>query len=513
MLGRRKDRTGPDKGADRVWRRRRRVRRPSVEWLEDRLVPSAITSFPVSTAGNALSDLTAGPDGNLWFSDGVEVGRITPTGTVTEFPVPSADAEIGNLTAGPDGNLWFTAGSAGIGRTTPAGVVTMFALPDAPGAFGNVTVGPDGNLWFDVDAPGLAGTASIGRITPAGVVTVFPLLSASFTPGTLVVGSDGNLWFSEQSTDYGPYGPLATQLGRITPTGVVTDFAVPIGGTPTVGPDGNLWFPEDAGEIGRITPAGAVTNFTLPRVTGAREIGPLVAGTLTVGPDGNLGFGARAFVGVQGWVGRITPTGAVTLFPLAPIRDVYVGSALTVDPDGNLWFVGASADGEAGSIVRVTMAGLITEFDPASGGSFLTGQSLTVGPDGDLWFSDGFRAEAIERIDPSALGGTGVVAVSRSGTEIAAIVLGFDDALDPQAARKRGSYSLSTGTFKRTRHRSSVLIWRGVKIGELSYRTATNMVRLRLAGSRKGPLAVTVRVGAMAADDVSGLSDFITVIP
>jgi streptogramin lyase len=181
-----------------------------------------------------------------------------------------------------------------------------------------VTVDSDGSLWFDVAAPGFAGTASIGRITPAGVVTVFPLLSASFTPGTLVVGSNGDLWFSEESTEFGPYGPLSTQLGRITPAGVVTEFAVSIGGTPTLGPDGNIWFPEDdIGEIDRITPAGAVTEFALPRVTGAREIGPLVAGTLTVGPDGNLWFGAQAFIGLQGWVGRITPSGAVTVFPLS----------------------------------------------------------------------------------------------------------------------------------------------------------------------------------------------------
>ena len=49
-----------------------------------------------------------------------------------------------------------------------------------------------------------------------------------------------------------------------------------------MGPDGNLWFPE-GGAIGRITPSGAVTEFPLPK-SGSD------AGALTVGPDGKLWF-------------------------------------------------------------------------------------------------------------------------------------------------------------------------------------------------------------------------------
>src|SRR5437868_9389475 len=81
-----------------------------------------VTEFPIPTRGTPF-DLTAGPDGNLWFTDGAgEIGRITPSGAITEFPVSSGSFHI---TAGPDGNLWFTGYSTGeIRPITPAGRIT-----------------------------------------------------------------------------------------------------------------------------------------------------------------------------------------------------------------------------------------------------------------------------------------------------------------------------------------------------------------------------------------------------
>ena len=53
------------------------------------------------------------------------------------------------------------------------------------------------------------------------------------------------------------------------------------------GPDGNLWFTEsDRGTIGRITPSGTITEFPLEE----QESGPY---GITVGADGNLWFTER----------------------------------------------------------------------------------------------------------------------------------------------------------------------------------------------------------------------------
>ena len=92
--------------------------------------------------------------------------------TITEFPLSDDRASPADITAGPDGNLWFTEGCAGrIGRITTAGVVTEFPIPGAPGtSMGTgIAVGPDGNLWYTS-----LSNNQVGRITTAGVVTAFP---------------------------------------------------------------------------------------------------------------------------------------------------------------------------------------------------------------------------------------------------------------------------------------------------------------------------------------------------
>ena len=94
---------------------------------------------------------------------GNRIGRITPLGVVTEFSAGiTAGAQPVGITAGPDGNLWFTEYSGDrIGRITPLGVVTEFSagITRRRGTFRHHGR-PDGNLWFTE----LSGNR-IGRIT------------------------------------------------------------------------------------------------------------------------------------------------------------------------------------------------------------------------------------------------------------------------------------------------------------------------------------------------------------
>src|SRR5688500_3292966 len=118
-----------------------------------------VTNFP-RTGITEPKGIAAGPDGNLWFTNGNSIGRITPAGVVSIFTDPSISSARG-IAAGPDGNLWFTnQGNNSIGRITPGGVVSNFADPSI-GSPSGIASGPDGNLWFTNP-----GNRSIGRITP-----------------------------------------------------------------------------------------------------------------------------------------------------------------------------------------------------------------------------------------------------------------------------------------------------------------------------------------------------------
>lgn len=69
-----------------------------------------ITAFPAPTSASEPQGITAGPDGNLWFTEwgGNKIGRISPSGSIAQFPVPISAGQLFGITAGPDNNLWFT---------------------------------------------------------------------------------------------------------------------------------------------------------------------------------------------------------------------------------------------------------------------------------------------------------------------------------------------------------------------------------------------------------------------
>jgi len=139
------------------------------------------------------------------------------------------------------------------------------------------------------------------------------------------------------------------------------------------GPDGNLWFTEtEERHIGRITPAGHVTAFPVPRVAGPPS-------AITRGPDGNLWFTAAR------GIGRITVSGHVTFFRLP--RDTQPGAFIISGSDGNLWFTTAGGNG----IVRMTVAGRPQAFHVPEA------TSLAPGSDGNLWFTEP-RGDAIGRM-------------------------------------------------------------------------------------------------------------------
>ena len=232
-----------------------------------------------------------------------------------------------------------------------AGDITMFPLP--PNAQPNaVAGGPDGNVWF-TDQSG-----KVGKITPAGTVTQFAVPTPFGAPFDITAGPDGNIWFTEI---------FGERVGRVTPDGTVTEFRV--GGQPTgitVGPDGNLWFADmGLNSIRSITTLGAVgVNFG--GLDNPRE--------LVTGADGNLWaseFNSHSIT-------RITQAGSTTRFRLP--AGSFFPNGVAAGPDGNVWFTTFDKVG------KITPSGIITLFSPPSAGSAVF--DITTGPDGNLWFTE-----------------------------------------------------------------------------------------------------------------------------
>jgi virginiamycin B lyase len=120
---------------------------------------------------------------------------MTPTGDVTLFHEPS-DGYPGAITAGPDGNLWFTLWLSGkVGRISTTGAITEFTIPRAAAPYG-ITPGPDGKVWFTL-------ANSFGSLTPAGEFWLSPTKYPAPTFDGIVPGPDGRMWMTARDPDKG----------------------------------------------------------------------------------------------------------------------------------------------------------------------------------------------------------------------------------------------------------------------------------------------------------------------
>lgn len=242
-----------------------------------------VTEFPLRTQFPTTSTvpeaITEGLDGNIWFTglhylgnaggppESVEViGRLTPAGQVSEYTLPGKELGLTAITAGPDGNVWFTESNANkIGRITPSGTITEFAIPTGGAHPSGIVTGPDGNLWFSEQR--LSPLAAIGRIDPSGRITEFRLPRVDTYPGQVVSGPDGRLWFTDGLGAVGTIAPNghSTRIALRRKTQV---WAI------APGPEGDMWYtaagdspcmgggyacsieiPKNPGIIGRIEPA------------------------------------------------------------------------------------------------------------------------------------------------------------------------------------------------------------------------------------------------------------------
>jgi virginiamycin B lyase len=266
--------------------------------------------YPVPNSSGSILDVTAGPDGAVWFTEkqAATIGRITPRGAVHLYPLPSpnpdwAPPQVMAITTGSDGALWFASAAPDAGRLTTAGVFSWFPMPDDSMW---VTAGPDGNLWF-VESNG-----HIARVTTSGVVTDFGAPPSGNLAHTIIAGPDGAMWFDDG----------AQMIGRLTTSGVYTEYPLD---HPTdtsclaAGANGKVWIAEE-GYIAQVSSTGVMKDHPAP--TSSLGLGCLVA------------KGKLMWFTTSNGVGHMAAGGVYTTFA-SPSGDASAG--LCVGPDGHIW--------------------------------------------------------------------------------------------------------------------------------------------------------------------------------
>jgi virginiamycin B lyase len=161
------------------------------------------------------------------------------------------------------------------------------------------------------------------------------------------------------------------------------------------GPDGAMWFSEfTANAIGRISPTGIVTSYPLPTAN-ARPQG------ITAGPDGAMWFAECAV----GQIGRIpvnaTPGSGAQIKEYGPLGSAFSQPFdIVAGADGALWFTETGTS----EIGRIATNGAITEI-PTSGPT----SEITASPDGAIWFTEELGSKFARILTSATIANPGIV--------------------------------------------------------------------------------------------------------
>jgi virginiamycin B lyase len=223
----------------------------------------------------------------------------------------------------------------------------------------------------------LGATLSAAQAAPVGKLKQFKVPTADIQPRSITNGSDGNLWFTLSD----PNANVPSQIGRITPAGVITEFDPACNGcilTDIIqGPGDILYYTSNDPFLGRITTSGQILDpIAMPETD-------VLAGNLAVHDD-EIWF--TDFNNDSLWRYDVVSE-QFTQFPVPEPSDV------VVDEAGIVWFTAPLEPG-------------IGRLDPATGAvtvtpTTLVPRQLTIAADGDIWFTARFTPQGVGRLVPA----------------------------------------------------------------------------------------------------------------
>ena len=315
-----------------------------------------IESFAVPGYRPSVTSIAAANDGNMWIVEtgAFKIGKVSSSGTINEFDLfntfnydnPLAIAE------GADDRMWFTTYNGYIGAIAVDGSVQAFqANPSGRSFVSPIASGSDKRLYF------VEQDNKIGAFSTTGVLSEYSVPTTDPAIWAISSGPDGNIWFTELS---------GNKIGRLNPSGSIVEFPLPTANSRptaiTAGPDGDLWFIESRctcehgtsdsiDVVGRITPSGTVTEFELPSTRGKVFLEAFEG--IVAGPDGALWFTESA----NNRIGRITTSGSISEYDLP--AELSVPRSIAASKDGHLWVAstqGENADSDQDNLYKIAIS-------------------------------------------------------------------------------------------------------------------------------------------------------------
>jgi hypothetical protein len=226
----------------------------------------------------------------------------------------------------------------------------------------NLTRGSNGVVYFLDVISSSSNVLSLLQISATTAPVSLAIPNAAFYEvRDVAVDESNNVWIS-----------FSNKFVKVTPNNTISELAMPTGVSPAafVFNAGYIWFLRtDSGKIGKMLPDGTgITEFAVPSGSfGSSSFS--TSNDFVIGPDGNLWFTQQ-----YGGLGRITPTGAITV-----LSNVNQSNAKILVHDNALWLNSGYS-----SIQRVTTDGTVTNTSTCGG------NHLAVGADNYFWCGASF---------------------------------------------------------------------------------------------------------------------------